>query len=77
MNAQQFLDKITEILEIDRGTLKGDEDLDSLDNWDSLAVISFIAMADEELGMIVDAEKLADAKSVKDLLSLVSEKVSA
>ncbi len=77
MNVQQFLDKICDVLELEAGSLKGDEALDSLDNWDSLAVISFIALADEALGVIVDAEKLAHAQTVHDLLDLVSGQVTA
>ncbi len=77
MNVQQFLDKICDVLELEAGSLKGDEALDSLDNWDSLAVISFIALADEALGVIVDAEKLSSAQTVRDLLDLVSEQVTA
>jgi acyl carrier protein len=77
MNVQQFLDKICDVLELEAGSLKGEEALDSLDNWDSLAVISFIALADEELGVIVDAEKLAQAQTVRDLLDLVADQVTA
>ncbi len=77
MNVQQFLDKICDVLELEAGSLKGDEALDSLDNWDSLAVISFIALADEALGVIVDAEKLSSAQTVRDLLDLVPEQVTA
>lgn len=77
MNTQQFLDQICDVLELEAGSLKGDEALDSLDNWDSLAVISFIALADEALGVIVDAEKLASAQTVRDLLDLVSGQVTA
>jgi len=75
MKKQLFLNKICEILEIDINSLVGDESLDSLDNWDSLAVISFIALADEELSIIVDADKLSSAESISDLLSLVRDKI--
>lgn len=71
MNAKDFLLALDEMLELDPGTLKGDEALDDLDNWDSLAVISFIALVDEKFGMVVEGQKLAKAKSVADLLALV------
>lgn len=70
MNAREFLLALDETLELDAGTLKGDETLESLDNWDSLAVISFIAMVDEKLNLVVSGAKLAAAKTVADLLAV-------
>lgn len=70
MNAKEFLLALDETLELDAGTLKGDETLESLDNWDSLAVISFIAMVDEKLNLVVSGAKLAEARTVADLLAV-------
>lgn len=70
MNAKDFLLALDEMLELDAGTLKGDETLESLDDWDSLAVISFIALVDDKLNLVVEGAKLAKAKTVDDLLRL-------
>lgn len=77
MNATDFLLALDEMLELPAGTLTGDESLDSLDGWDSLAVISFIALVDEKLGLVVEGEKLAKAKTVRDLLLLAGVTVPA
>lgn len=71
MNKQQFLEMLTEILEADAGTIKGDEDLENLENWDSLAVITFIAAVDEKMNFVVSGEQLSKAKTVADLMALV------
>lgn len=71
MNKQQFLEMLTEILEADAGTIKGDEDLENLENWDSLAVITFIAAVDEKMNFVVSGEQLSKAKTVGDLMALV------
>lgn len=76
MDRQEFLDAVAELLEMDPGTLKGDEPLDSLDGWDSLAVISFIALVDESLEMILEGDKLADASSMAELMALVEHKLN-
>ena len=60
-----------ELLELDAGGLKGDETLEGFESWDSLAVISFIALADEHFDIMVEGEALANATSVADLLRLV------
>ena len=46
MKKAQFLLALDELLELKPGTLKGSEKLSSFDNWDSLAVISLIALVD-------------------------------
>jgi len=70
MDAKEFLLALDEMLELDAGTLTGGETLESLDDWDSLAVISFIAMVDEKLNLVVEGAKLAEAKTVADLLTV-------
>ena len=77
MDRKEFLLALDEMLELDAGTLTGTEELDSIDSWDSLAVISFIALVDERLGHVVEGEKLVKAKTVDDLLGLAGIAVTA
>ncbi|MGR0188458.1 acyl carrier protein [Azospirillum aestuarii] len=77
MDRKEFLLALDEMLELDAGTLTGTEELDSIDSWDSLAVISFIALVDERLGHVVEGEKLVKAKTVDDLLGLAGIAVVA
>lgn len=72
-----FLRCIDDILELAPGTLTGTEALEDLEGWDSLAVISFIAMVDERFGIVVEGEKLAAARRVSDLLGLVELRAAA
>ena len=77
MQAEAFLREIEATLELPEGSLKGDDKLGDIPEWDSLAVISFIALVDEKLGLAVDGEALANAETVGDLLALVQEKLAA
>jgi acyl carrier protein len=77
MRTEAFLREIESALELPEGTLKGDELLADIPEWDSLAVISFIAVVDEKLGLAVDGEALAEAQSIADLVALVQEKLAA
>lgn len=77
MRTEAFLREIEAALELPAGSLKGDEPLADIPEWDSLAVISFIALVDEKLGLSVDGEALAEAESVADLLALVHDKLAA
>lgn len=77
MNSADFLRELDEMLELDPGALTGAEKLADLEGWDSLAVISFIALVDEKLGVVVEGEKLARAKTVADLLDIAGVTVAA
>ncbi len=77
MTKADFLRELDEMLELAPGTLSGDEVLAEVDGWDSLAVISFIALVDEKLNLVVEGEKLARAKTVADLLDIAGVTVAA
>lgn len=67
----QLLRDLEQTLELDPNTLKGDEALADI-NWDSMAVVVFIAMADANYGSAVHVSKLQEAKTVADLFALVT-----
>jgi acyl carrier protein len=77
MRREDFLREMDELLELDPGTLTGQETLGDLASWDSLAVISFIALTDEKLDTVIDGESLAKAATVQDLLDLLGDRLAA
>lgn len=72
MNRSDFLNKLADILEVDVSQLTGPENLADVGNWDSLSIITFVAMVDSDFQLMVDPEKLQKAKTVDDLLALVN-----
>jgi acyl carrier protein len=74
MNKTEFIKRIADILEISPDNLTGSEILEEIGNWDSLSIISFVAMVDDELKKIVDPEKLKEAQTINDLIELVGIK---
>ena len=70
MNRGLLLNALDELLELDPGSLKGAEDLAEL-GWDSVRAIEFIVLAEEKAGVQIVPAKLAEAKTVNDLLSLL------
>lgn len=71
MTHGEFLVDIGELLETD-SPLTGPEELSSLGSWDSVAVISVMAMVDEKLGITLDPKKIYACNTVDDLFALVS-----
>ncbi|CAM3100972.1 acyl carrier protein [Pseudomonas floridensis] len=60
---------IEEAMEADEGSLSRGQPLD----WDSIAVLTFMSLADEHLGKNLPANRLNACKSVDDVISLATE----
>jgi acyl carrier protein len=76
MVLSDFYVQLAEILDTDVAKLNPQADLESL-GWSSLAVVSFIAFADETFSVIIEPRKLAACKTVGDLVQLLDGKVTA
>jgi acyl carrier protein len=66
----KLLDKLCKVLQVPDGSLTGREELSSLENWNSLAVLGFMAVIDEHYGVILSPERVLACKTVNDLLDL-------
>jgi acyl carrier protein len=69
---QEFCDKIAEIMDVD--AVKESDVLADFPEWDSLSVLSVIAMFDAKYGVNVTAVHLKDLRTVGDLWNLVQAK---
>lgn len=66
----QLLDIVAEILELEVNEISFETKLDD-SNWDSLAVVSFIAEVDSEFGKILSPKDVSSAENIKSLLDLI------
>jgi len=76
VTTSDFLRSLEELLDREPGRLKPEDKLDSIAEWDSLAVVSFIGLADKMFGVSVSATKIAEARTVSDLIALLGDRVS-
>ena len=70
MTHNEFLVQLDEILDLPAGTLRGNEKLEELENWDSTSLISFVALADFASGVTISPEQIVTCSTVADLLRL-------
>jgi acyl carrier protein len=52
------------------GSLRGDEKLDELENWDSMALIGLIVLAETANDARISLDQVVDCSTVADLLRL-------
>ncbi|MEY4513051.1 MAG: hypothetical protein RLZZ450_5173 [Pseudomonadota bacterium] len=70
MTRSEFLTMLDDILEQPAGTLQGNEELSSLENWDSLAIVSVIAQVHVETGYTLEAKAVKACTNVGELVAM-------
>ncbi len=77
MTRAEFLLEMDEILMLPAGTLRGNEKLEELQNWDSTSLITFIALAESNNGTNVSPGQIVTCTTVADLLRLAGAEGAA
>lgn len=67
----ELLQEIETVLDAPPGSLRGSDQLSSFASWDSLAVVSVLALADEKAGKTLGAADIRGCKTVDDVLALM------
>jgi acyl carrier protein len=68
MTNKEKLNQLEELLDIEYDTLTENTELDQISEWDSMAVISIIAMFDEIYGKVVTPAQVKKFKTIKDIM---------
>jgi acyl carrier protein len=69
MTRKEFLSAMDNLLELPAGTLTGSEPLEDLENWTSLAMVEYIALADSN-SVKLSPRQIRDCETVDDLARL-------
>ena len=69
---EEIYGKLAEILQVDE--VKPTDVLASFDEWDSLSVLSVVAMADAQYGVNLSAAELACVNTAQGLMELIVQK---
>ena len=70
MTFSEFLIQLDDVIEAPHGTIKKTGRLADIPAWDSLAVLSFIAMVDSKFGKQLSGKDIAACETVADLAKL-------
>jgi acyl carrier protein len=72
MNIHEFCQRLAEILDIEQ--VKPEDTLEDFEQWDSLAVLSVLAMVDSKYDVTIAAKDIRAAVTAGDLARLVEAK---
>lgn len=70
---ENFETSIAEILEVD--TIEMSDELESFDAWDSLTILSIIALCDDEYKVVLSAEEIENSETINGLKELIRSKI--
>ncbi|MDE7367687.1 MAG: acyl carrier protein [Lachnospiraceae bacterium] len=73
MTKQEKIESIAEILDLEVEDIKEDAVLEEYEEWDSVAILSFIALLDEKFGKAVKGAEIRKLTTVKDLMDMMEE----
>ena len=73
MKINEFIEELKETLELEDVELNEDTNLKELEEYDSLAVLSIIAMIDENFEKQLSAQQFADVTTVKSLIEKIGK----
>lgn len=73
MKTSEFLEKLKETLELEDTELSVDTNLRDLEEYDSLSVLSIIAMIDEKFGKKLSGQDFQSITTVKSLMELIGK----
>jgi acyl carrier protein len=71
MDLKEKLNLLEDMLELEQGTLDVTTELSSLDEWDSVAGISLIALIDEHFDKRITGDMIRSFKTVQDIIDIM------
>jgi acyl carrier protein len=71
MTNQEKIALLEDMLELEEGTLNGDIELTDVEEWDSMAKLSFIVLMDEEFNKKVTGHQIKGFKTLQDILDFM------
>jgi acyl carrier protein len=69
MTLQEKLAAIEEMMDLEAGALKPDTDLNAIEEWDSLAALSYVVFMTDEFNRQVSGATIRAFKTVQDILN--------
>lgn len=68
MELEEKMELLAELFELDVNDFSPETELDGMEEWDSLAAISYVVMMDEQFNTVVSPSKIKEFKTVQDIL---------
>ena len=66
--ANDFLNELDDIFEVELGTIKPNSNFKDLDEWDSVTLLSLVAVFEEEYGVVLSNDIIDKSYTILELV---------
>lgn len=73
MSEKEKISMLEEMMELDENTLTPSTVLDDIEEWDSIAVLSLIALLDDEFDIEIKGSEIREFETVADILNVMNK----
>lgn len=73
MTNEEKIIALEEMMDLEHGSITSDTMLSDLEDWDSVAFLSFIALLDDEFDKQIQGSVIRQQKTVGDLMTLMEK----
>lgn len=71
MDIKEKLKKIEDVLDVESGSVSPDTILEDLEEWDSLAALSFVVMMQDDFNKKITGQVIRGFISVQDMIDIM------
>lgn len=72
VDSQKFLEQFKEVLEIENREIGLDDAFREFEEWDSLALLSVIAMIDDEYDVIIKGNQFKELQTLNQVIAFIN-----
>lgn len=72
-NREKLIEIASSVLNIEKDEIDLKESKKSIESWDSFAHLALLSTVEEEMGLSIPFEEVADIDTLEDLLKRISE----
>lgn len=69
MDIKEFIKQTADVLEVSEETINAETKYRELEQWDSIANLSFVAMIDIEYGVVIETEDLKQLTTLGEVFA--------
>ncbi len=74
MKRSEVIPELENVLGLEVGTIKEEANIVDVPQWDSMAILSFIAFVEDQFDLVLEGDQVAEVKTFKELFDLIGDK---
>ena len=74
MKRSEVIPELENVLGLEVGTINEEANIADVPQWDSMAILSFIAFVEDQFNLVLEGDQIAEVKTFKELFDLIGDK---